>query len=349
VSAPCPSGDQYHSFGDMPSPVQRARGWCFTLNNYGELHELMLRRLRCQYLVYGREVGESGTPHLQGYVYFSSARTMSQVRKLIPHAHLSVRGGSHQQASDYCKKDGDFEEIGVPPADGLQQRRDAAAATASKWKEINDHAQRGDMDWIKDNFPKEYVVHKPRLESLYAPETHPLDGELLHEWWIGPTGSGKSRLLWELYPKHFAKNINKWWDGYRFEGVVAIEEWSPENAVTAQSLKKWADRYPFPGEIKGGTLQHLRPRKIIVLSNYSIEECFPRAADLGPIQRRFKVIEFPGGVQHARFRAAWFNAPAPEDEVTAMSIEDTDASDTSTVVDEDLPYLDLDFLYSQGE
>jgi len=347
--SPCALRATMTSFGNMPSPVQRARGWCFTLNNYGELHELLLRRLNYKYLVYGREVGESGTPHLQGYVFFQNQRTLSQVRKLIPGAHLSVRGGTHEQASDYCKKDGDFYEDGEKPLDGTAIRQKGADKNADKWKEINQHAERGDVDWIKDNYPKEYVIHKPRLESLYAPETHPLDGELLHEWWIGPTGSGKSRLLWELYPKHFAKNINKWWDGYRFEGVVAIEEWSPENAVTAQSLKKWADRYPFPGEIKGGTIQHLRPRKIIVLSNYTIEECFPRAADLGPIQRRFKVIQFPEGAQHARFRAAWLNAPAPDDEVAAMSVEDTDASDVSTICDEDLPYLDLDFLYSQGE
>lgn len=331
----------------MPSPTQRARGWCFTLNNYGEHSERLLQRLICRYIVYGREVGESGTPHLQGYVYFASAKTLSVVRRDIPGAHLSVRSGSHKQASDYCKKDGDFYEDGEVPMDfeGIQAKGNAASA--SKWKEIREHAVRGDMGFISDNYPKEFITLKPRLESLHAPDNVPLDGELLHEWWVGPTGTGKSKALWELYPKHFAKSINKWWDGYKFEDIVAIEEWSPENAVTAQALKKWADRYPFTGEIKGGVMQRLRPKKIIILSNYSIEQCFPRSEDLGPIKRRFKVIEFPSGIQHARFRAAWINNP-PTEETTDAEMET--ASEISTVVleEEELPFS-LDFLYSQDE
>ena len=125
------------------------------------------------------------------------------------------------------------------------------------------------------------------------PEARPLEGDLQHEWWVGPSGTGKSRLLWELYPKHFAKALSKWWDGYRHQEVVAIEEWSPKNDLTASALKKWADRYPFPGEIKGGCLQGLRPKKIIVLSNYTPEQCFLNQEDLGPILRRFTVIKFP--------------------------------------------------------
>lgn len=100
-----------------------------------------------------------------------------------------------------------------------------------------------------------------------------------------------------------AKRINKWWDGYKRQEVVAIEEWSPEAKLTAQSLKQWADHYPFQGEIKGGSMQGLRPRKLIVLSNYTIEQCFDRVEDRDPILRRFKVIKFPEEKQSARFRS----------------------------------------------
>lgn len=73
---------------------------------------------------------------------------------------------------------------------------------------------------------------------------------------------------------------------------MAIEEWSPKNECTSSQLKIWADRYPFCAEIKGGTLQKIRPLKIIVLSNYSIDECFENSQDLEPIKRRFKVKQF---------------------------------------------------------
>lgn len=74
---------------------------------------------------------------------------------------------------------------------------------------------------------------------------------------------------------------------------MVIEEWEPKNECTASKLKIWADRYPFPGEIKGGTIERIRPEKIIVTSNYSIRECFPNPQDHEPMLRRFKVTLFP--------------------------------------------------------
>lgn len=99
----------------------RAKRWCFTTNNpteddeqyfFGELseHELV------EYLCIGREVGESGTPHFQGYVIFKQPRSTAQARELLPRSHLTVSRGTPKQASDYCKKDGNYEEFGELPA-----------------------------------------------------------------------------------------------------------------------------------------------------------------------------------------------------------------------------------------
>lgn len=140
-------------------------------------------------------------------------------------------------------------------------------------------------------------------------------------------------------------SVNKWWDGYRHETVVAIEEWSPDSSLTAQALKRWADRYPFTGEIKGGVLQKLRPRKIIVLSNYTLEQCFPRPEDLEPLKRRFTVVNFPEGVQRANFRAAWFNTPP---DTPGDSSEDAQMSTQSSVgLIDDLPILDFSYLMEE--
>ena len=74
---------------------------------------------------------------------------------------------------------------------------------------------------------------------------------------------------------HYQKEKNKWWCNYTGQDTVAIEEADPKTMEhLADRLKVWADRYPFPGEIKGGRLEGIRPKKIIVTSNYSIEECF---------------------------------------------------------------------------
>jgi len=330
-----------HSLFKMNASAQhQSRAWVFTLNNYTQDHETLLQHIDCQYIVYGREVGTSGTPHLQGYVYFATKLRKQGVARRVPNAYLAPRNGTHEEARNYCIKDGDFFERGEPPLSTIQRSNRGGSATAAKWKEIQSASARGDLGWIADNHPKEFVLYKPRLESLYAPVTAPLDGELLHEWWVGPSGTGKSRALWALYPTHFAKSINKWWDGYRHETVVAIEEWSPDSTLTAQALKKWADRYPFTGEIKGGVLQKLRPKKIIVLSNYTPDQCFTRVEDLEPIKRRFTVIKFPEEIQRANFRAAWFNAPP---EVCVEESEESEESDVSSIgLIDDLP--DLDFL-----
>ena len=146
---------------------------------------------------------------------------------------------------------------------------------------------------IRDEFPGDYLRMYDKLLRLRKRDRTIIDGELEHEWWYGPTGTGKSKRVWEEYPEHYAKQLNKWWDGYQDEDVVVIEEWCPRNECTASFLKIWADRYPFPAEVKGGNLKKIRPTKIIVTSNYTIDQCFERAEDRGPIKRRFKQVYFP--------------------------------------------------------
>lgn len=326
----------------MASP--RARAWVFTINNYNPGHEEDIKSLGAQYYVFGREIGEeTGTPHLQGYLYFEHQRTRTSLARKLPGAYLAPANGTPSQNRDYCTKQGNFVESGTMPTSREEARKRGGQANAARWKSIIEHAEAGDLSWIKSNDPHAYVQLKPRLESLYAPSVVPLDGPLRHEWWVGPSGSGKSKLLWELYPDHFAKGINKWWDGYKHEPVVAIEEWSPDNSLTAQALKKWADRYPFPGEIKGGLMTKLRPRKVIVLSNYTLEQCFPRPEDLQPLQRRFTTIHFPGDVERAKARAFG------ELQADASTLTCDEILDSSTVWDGDdeddiLQGVDLSFL-----
>ncbi|AYP28704.1 MAG: putative viral replication protein [Cressdnaviricota sp.] len=311
----------------------RSRAWCFTINNYTPLEFETLKLLQAQYIILGREIGETLTPHIQGYVYFTNAKTRPAVSRMLPRAHLEKRFGSHTQAADYCKKEGDFWEHGEAPVESTEASQRGGAATKIAWDKILEHVRRGDTEYVAVNYPKIYIQLKPRLESLHAPTVAPMSGELLHEWWVGKSGTGKSRALWELYPAHYEKPLNKWWDGYKHEDTVAIEEWSPQNVCTTSSLKRWADRYPFAGEIKGGVMQRLRPKKIIVLSNFRPDQCFVMAEDLEPILRRFTILEFPKDIQRARFRAAWFTNQ-PETPIT------DGVDSTSSSENEFLPDLD---------
>lgn len=263
-----------------------SRSWCFTLNHYVAEDEAHLAKVECQYLVYGREVGPTnGVPHLQGYIYFREAKPLLGVKRVLgPRYHLEPRKGTTSQATEYCKKDGDFTERGKIT---IRQGADDSFADVIKL------AEAGDLETIKSEYPRLFLTHFKTIMSLRAFCNVPLSGDLEHEWWYGPTGTGKSRAVWQRFPEHYAKSVNKWWDGYYGQDTVVIEEWEPKNEMTAAKLKIWGDRYPFPAEIKGGTIQKVRPKKIIITSNYSIDQCFPNAEDREPLKRRFKQVYFP--------------------------------------------------------
>lgn len=64
-------------------------------------------------IVVGKEVGESGTAHLQGFIKFKEMKRLSAVKKLLPRAHWEAAKGSDQQNLDYCSKEQVFIKRGV--------------------------------------------------------------------------------------------------------------------------------------------------------------------------------------------------------------------------------------------
>lgn len=283
----------------MPSLAQankKSRCWVFTLNNYTQddlerILSLPSTTTNVKYVCYGQEVGESGTPHLQGYIQFKNECRHSSVANLLQRAYVAIRQGSLAQAVAYCQKEGNFHEAGelrIPKKE-------------NKWSDIVDLAEQGKLDVIKDEYPLIYLMHKPKLESLMSPNLEPFqdDPKNHFEWWYGPTGTGKSRTVWEEYPEHYDKQMNKWWDGYLYDNTVVIEEADPKKCEhMAYFFKRWCDHYPFRAEIKNGHLNNIRPNKIIVTSNYTIKECFPNQQDWEPLMRRFKVVRFDSLTAH---------------------------------------------------
>ena len=91
--------------------MSRVQNYCFTLNNYTVEEETDVMTIDCKYLVIGREVGENGTPHLQGFIAFTNAKSFKAVKTLMLRAPLEV-AATIDEAITYCKKDGEFFEKG---------------------------------------------------------------------------------------------------------------------------------------------------------------------------------------------------------------------------------------------
>lgn len=115
----------------MPGQGQ-ARRWCFTLNNYtdGDVERIrtLLSSTAVRYGCFGREVGENGTRHLQGYVAFTTAWRFARVKQRLGNTcHVEQTRGTEQENSEYCEKDGDFETFGTKEEPGRRKDLEACA------------------------------------------------------------------------------------------------------------------------------------------------------------------------------------------------------------------------------
>jgi len=262
--------------------TQKSSRWCFTLNNWNSDHEDTLKTVPTQYLVYGKEKGESGTPHLQGFVTFKSQKRLSALKKLLPTAHWEIAKGTSLQAADYCKKDGDFTELGSPPTSGKRTDLLAVCDMVKDGRTMQDIASEHPDTFVK--FGRGIRDLKLTLDTKYTP------AGLRGLWYVGPPGTGKSRKAREDNPDAYLKAQSKWFDGYNGEAVILLDDM--DSNVLGHYLKIWADRYSCTGETKGGTI-NLQHDKFIVTSNYRIQELWADDKEMqNAILRRFDVVEF---------------------------------------------------------
>lgn len=97
--------------------MAQAKNWCFTLNNYVDediqrLSGLGVGRDKVSYCIFGKEVGESGTPHLQGFVQFENRVRIAAVKRHVGERAHVEHARVVPAAIQYCKKEGSFVEVG---------------------------------------------------------------------------------------------------------------------------------------------------------------------------------------------------------------------------------------------
>lgn len=265
--------------------MSRNRAYVFTINNPTETDYMDIEALDTQYVVYGKEKGVEGTPHLQGYMYFKNPRTLKSVSKKLKRAHLEVRKGTHEQARDYCKKDGMYVEHGQPPRIGAPKMEERIKRN----KRIRELSLNELVDQGIIMFSDVRKIKNAKIDLAQEGGSIETD-EVRGEWYYGPSGTGKSYKARKDNPKAYIKAQNKWWDGYQGEEVVILDDL--DTRVLGHYLKIWGDKYKCTGEVKGGTV-NLKFNKFIITSNWSIEELFEEDPKMiEPIKRRFKQTKF---------------------------------------------------------
>lgn len=243
--------------------MSKSRSWCFTLNNYTDADVSAFQSLECEYIIFGKEVGESGTPHLQGYIYFSNARSFASVKKIHSGMHLEVAKGNTKQNVDYCSKDGDVHEHGTRPTQGKRSVHSEVLQMVSSGKSMRDIVE----------------VEGANYQTLKSAELLFRYKEKKRDWcpkviWIyGVPRVGKTRYIYDNFDSEsiFVQNAKslKFWMGYDAHPNVLIDE--VDSATSYPDLKALTDRYPYSVESKGGSRQFLATTIVITSLNSPME------------------------------------------------------------------------------
>lgn len=88
-------------------PSNPAKTWVFTWNNYDDAAVETVKSWEGSVtrLTVSKEVGEGGTPHLQGAVTWKAAKRLTALKKLAPSVHWEV-AIAKEDAFLYCAKEG---------------------------------------------------------------------------------------------------------------------------------------------------------------------------------------------------------------------------------------------------
>ncbi|AVH76405.1 putative Rep [Circoviridae TaCV2] len=234
---------------------KKLRAAVFTLNNYTEEEYESLKLLECKYIIIAKEVGMKGTPHLQGYVEFQKQVRYSNLFKINKRIHWEERRGTQQQAIDYCKKEGNYIEIG-------EKKKQGERIDLQRTYQILDET--GSMQEIMKKRPSLQMIKTAEKWVTWMDKER--NEKPIVTWIFGESGSGKSKLAQEMSQgkNTYWKDDTKWWNGYDQEEVCIIDDFRSRD-MTFTQLLRLLDRYPYRVEFKGGSRQ-FNSKTIIITS-----------------------------------------------------------------------------------
>ncbi len=244
-------------------PPKNVRNFVFTLNNYDAKLEQHVKDFDCAYMVFGHEVGESGTPHLQGYCELKKQTNFKTLKKDFPTgAHIEPRKGSARQASDYCKKDGkDVYESGSMKSPGTRN-------DIHDLKKSLDDGMRG-VDLWDAHLGTMLKYHKGVAKYISMKNNDNKFRPVRVEVYWGDAGSGKSSTCYKLDPGLYklpppSSGGTIWFDGYAGESTLLLDDFY--GGIKYSYLLQLLDGYAMHLQIKGGFV-YKNWTRVLITSN----------------------------------------------------------------------------------
>jgi len=255
------------------------KSWSFTLNNYAPEDCTLLDNLVCNYVIYGKEIGEKGTPHLQGCVIFKKSCRLSSLKKILPKAHWEPTK-CIDASINYCMKDKAY-----MIHDHRQQgkRTDLAACVEA--------LGRGGIKTLVTEQPEAYIKYHSGLEKLNYRLSKPRDPKCppIVTWLYGKTGTGKTRQVVEKEPDLWISGRDlKFWDGYENQEAVLFDDFR-KDFCTFHELLRILDRYPINVNVKGG-FRCFNSKRIYITSCFKPEYVYETREDVKQLLRRITFV-----------------------------------------------------------
>lgn len=248
--------------------------------------------------------------HVQGYVEFKNARTFSSVKSMMfSSTHIEARKGTKKEAFDYCvdssKRASDVREEAYsegerPSVDERGRRTDL--------DDVRDAVDRGDsMLSIAEEHFGTYVRYNRGIREYQlmrraaAVATAPRVKKTVIVYY-GPTGSGKSRHVDELWPGAFRLSPgsynNIWWTGYDGQAEVVFDDFY--GWIKLDTLLRVLDWYPMSVPSHGG-LVPLQANTFVFTSNVEPKDWYrnvPRSVKEALLRRLEFVFKVDYSVDH---------------------------------------------------
>lgn len=286
------------------------RNFCFTLNNYTDDEVTQIKESdKYQYIIWGKEVGANGTPHLQGYCELRRRARTGAISRYpgFRRCHIEARRGTQLQAIEYCQKDGDWEEHGEKKVQG---RRTDIESVRALFREPN-VSLRGIMEVASS-----YQAIK--VAQVMMPYFEPSRNWVPEVVWIwGDAGTGKTRLARNLCGEicYQKGDSSKWFEGYDGDENVILDDYR-FNWMEFNDFLTLLDRYPRRVECKGGSRQFVA-KKIFITSIFRPEDCYQvHGEDLEQLMRRLS------NVIHLEDNQTWTQYALTQEELIDLTCDE---------------------------
>lgn len=223
----------------------KRKRWRFTLNNWNQEEKISIENWKyVKHITIGEEIAPTtGTPHLQGYVEWTSDRTFNTIKKLNPRISWRPADASAEANIKYCSKDGIVTSKGEPHNNEQGKRNDILAA-----KEILDNG--GSILDIAENNYATFINNHKALEAYQMLRLRARTTKPTITWLWGKAGVGKTKWAVETNESFYIKDSTQWWNGYLQQKVIIIDDF--DSKWPYRDLLRLLDRYPYAGQFKGG-------------------------------------------------------------------------------------------------